>query len=74
MAKTTSSSLWRNRDFCKLWMAQTISTIGSKVSFLALPLTAVLVLDATPAQMGYLSAAGALPGLLLGLFAGVWVD
>ncbi len=73
MAQLSSSSLWHNRDFRKLWTAQTISTIGAKVSFLALPLTAVLVLDATPAQMGYLSAAGALPGLL-GLFAGVWVD
>ena len=41
---------------------------------LALPLTAALVLEATPAQMGILEAAGALPSLLLGLFAGAWVD
>jgi MFS family permease len=58
----------------KLWTGQTISLIGSQVTFLALPLTAVLVLNATPAQMGFLTAAGAIPSLLVGLFAGVWVD
>lgn len=66
--------LWKNRDFFKLWCAQTISAVGSKVSFLALPLTAIMVLEATPAQMGTISAVGALPALLLGLLAGVWVD
>ncbi len=69
-----NASLWRNQDFVKLWSAQTISAVGSKVSFLALPLTAVVVLNATPLQMGYLSAAGSLPALLFGLLVGVWVD
>jgi len=41
---------------------------------LALPLTAVSVLGATPGQMGILEAAEALPVLLLGLFAGAWID
>jgi MFS family permease len=41
---------------------------------LALPLIAALTLDATPWQMGLLSAAGAAPILFVGLFAGVWVD
>ena len=68
------TGLWRRPDFVKLWTSQTISLIGSQVTFLALPLTAVLVLNATPAQMGFLTAAGALPSLLVGLFAGVWVD
>lgn len=66
--------LWQNSDFLKLWGAQIISTVGSKVSFLALPLVATVTLQATPLQMGYLSAIGSLPGLLLGLFAGVWID
>lgn len=69
-----SAGLWHHRDFAKLWTGQTISLLGSQVTFLALPLTAVLVLGATPAQMGLLTAAGALPSLLVGLFAGVWVD
>lgn len=67
-------NLWRNRDFVKFWSAHTISAIGSKVTFLALPLTAALVLQATPVEMGYLSVAGSLPGLLFGLLVGVWVD
>ena len=68
------TGLWRHPDFVKLWTGQTISLIGSQVTFLALPLTAVLTLNATPAQMGFLTAAGAIPSLLVGLFAGVWVD
>ncbi|MBN1813001.1 MAG: MFS transporter, partial [Anaerolineae bacterium] len=50
------------------------SMLGSRVTMLALPLTAVSVLGATPAQMGILEAAAALPALLLGLFAGAWAD
>lgn len=69
-----ATSLWRNGDFVKLWSAQTVSMIGSKVSFLALPLTAAIVLQASPVEMGMLSAAGALPALLFGLLAGVWAD
>lgn len=68
------SSLWKNQNFLNLWCAQTTSAIGSKVTFLALPLTAVLVLEATPVQMGYLTAIGALPGLLLSLLAGAIAD
>jgi MFS family permease len=68
------AGLWRHADFVKLWAGQTISVIGSQITFLALPLTAVLILDATPAQMGFLTAAEAIPSLLVGLFVGVWVD
>ena len=68
------SGLWRHPDFLKLWAGQTVSLLGSSVTGLALPLTAVLVLSATPAQMGIIQATQHLPFLLLGLFAGVWVD
>ena len=68
------AGLWRHADFVKLWTGQTISLFGSQITFLALPLTAVLVLEASPAQMGFLTAAGAIPSLLVGLFVGVWVD
>jgi MFS family permease len=66
--------LWRHGDFVKLWAGQTISMFGSQVSTLAGPLTAVLVLDATPLEMGLLTMVGALPTLLFGLFAGAWAD
>ena len=69
-----ASSLWRNADFLKLWAGQTITQIGSQVSFLAFPLVAVLALEATPFEMGLLAAVGALPALLVGLHAGALVD
>ncbi len=68
------TGLWRHPDFARLWLGGTISRFGSQITFLALPLTAVIVLDATPLQMGLLAAAGALPSLVFGLGAGVWVD
>jgi len=73
-AAGAAGSLWRHPDFLKLWGAQTISQIGSQITFLALPLTAVLVLGATPAQMGLLTALEGLPALLVGLHAGAVVD
>jgi MFS family permease len=66
--------LWRHPEFVKLWAGQTISRFGSEISQLAIPLAAALVLNASPAQMGLLSAFEFLPFLLLSLFAGVWVD
>jgi MFS family permease len=66
--------LWRNRDFLTAWTGQSVSALGSQVSTLALPLTAVVVLGAGPAEMGLLGAAQFAPALLLGLIAGVWVD
>ncbi|MGH2583647.1 MAG: MFS transporter, partial [Dehalococcoidia bacterium] len=58
----------------KLWIGGAISQFGDAVTALALPLTAVVTLGATPVQMGMLGAAASAPNLLLGLFAGVWVD
>ncbi|MDQ3655434.1 MAG: MFS transporter, partial [Chloroflexota bacterium] len=66
--------LWRQSNFLKLWTSQTISQIGSQVTFLALPLVAVLTVDASPAEMGVLTAMGSLPPLLFGLHVGVAVD
>ncbi len=66
--------LRRHPEFFKLWTGQTISNVGSAITTLALPLTAVVVLKATPVQMGILGALAFLPHLVLGLPAGVWVD
>src|SRR3977135_3260450 len=66
--------LWRHPEFVKLWAGQTISLFGSEISQLAIPLTAALVLNASPAQMGLLAAFEFAPFLLLSLLAGVWVD
>jgi len=71
---TRPPSLWRHGDFLKLWAGQTISQLGSQVTFLALPLTAILLFRATPFQVGVLGTLEFLPFLLFGLPAGVWVD
>ncbi len=66
-------SLWRSGDFLLLWSGQTVSTFGTSVSTLALPLLA-LALTHSPAQAGLISAARLLPYLVLSLPAGALVD
>jgi MFS family permease len=66
--------LRRQSEFLKLWAAQSISQIGDQITYLALPLVAVLTLDASAAQMGLLVAAELMPHLLFSLAAGVWIE
>lgn len=73
--KTPSTpSLWRNADFLKLWGSQTVSQLGNEVTAFALPLVAVLTLNAGPSQLGVFFVAFSIPSIAIGLFAGVWVD
>jgi predicted MFS family arabinose efflux permease len=73
-AAQTSRSLWHNPDFLKLWLGQTVSEFGSRISRDGIPLIAVIVLTVSPAELGLLTTITSLPTLLFGLFAGVWVD
>jgi MFS family permease len=66
--------LWRHADFLRLWGAATVSQVGSQITLLALPLVAVLVLDASAFEVALLTTFDFLPFLLFGLPAGVWVD
>ena len=66
--------LLRERDFRNFWLGQTVSLFGDQVTVIALPLAAVLVLDASPAEMGYLGAAALVPHLILSLPVGVWLE
>jgi MFS family permease len=66
--------LLRQHDFRQLFLADTISQMGSQISLLALPLVAVLVLHASPFEVGALAACGTLAFLIVGLPAGAWVD
>jgi MFS family permease len=68
------TDLWRHTDFLKLWAAQTIAALSAYVTHLALPLIAALTLHASPFEMGLLNTMAALPNLVIGLFAGLWVD
>src|SRR4051812_43012945 len=63
-----------SRDFRSLMAAFAVSSIGTKVAREAFPLPAVLVLQAGPGALSLLGIAATLPVLMLGLFAGVWVD
>ncbi|HZU14870.1 MAG TPA: MFS transporter [Chloroflexota bacterium] len=67
------ASLWRNRDYLILWGGQAISTAGTQVSRLALPLL-VLALTRSPAQAGLATSVAILPYLVLSLLAGALAD
>jgi MFS family permease len=66
--------LLRDAVFRRLWTSVLISSLGGQVTMLALPLTAAVLLHATPTQMGWLLAAEIAPFVLLSLPAGVWLD
>jgi len=67
-------TLWHHPDFRRLWIGETVSAVGSQVTLLALPLMAVLVLHASPLEMGLLTATGMAPWVVFALVVGVWVD
>lgn len=64
---------WRG-GFGRLWGSVAVSLMGTQVSLLALPLTALGALGAPASQVALLAAAGTAPFLLFGLPAGAWVD
>jgi MFS family permease len=67
-------SLWQNRDFLRFWSAQSISQLGSQITALALPLVALLLLDASPFEVAVLATVEWLPWLLFSLPVGAWID
>lgn len=72
--RRTFTGLWRSRDFRRLWLSLTVTSFGAQVTNLALPLTAALMLQASPLQMGILVALETLPFALVSLHAGVLID
>lgn len=73
-APGTHGSLWRDRNFLTMWGGQTLSQFGAQISELAIPVLAVLLLDASEFQVGVLNAANVAAFLLVGLPAGAWID
>jgi MFS family permease len=67
-------SPFRHRDFRLLLLGQATSQLGAQVSGVAIPLLAVLELQASPLQLGLVAASGTLAFALIGLPAGAWVD
>ena len=66
--------LLRDRIYRRLWISILISSFGTQVTMLALPLTAAVLLHATPTQMGTLAATEIIPFVLFSLPVGVWLD
>ncbi|HEY0318687.1 MAG TPA: MFS transporter [Solirubrobacterales bacterium] len=74
MRRLVPPLLRTNPGFRSFWTGQTISLFGDQVTLLAVPLLAVVSLDAGAAQMGLLTAAGMAPNLLFSVHAGAWAD
>ena len=70
----TIPSVWRERDFVRLWAATTVSMLGSFVTRTALPFAAILILGAGAGEVAILRSAELVAGLAVGLVAGAWVD
>ncbi|WP_157782378.1 MFS transporter [Sulfobacillus thermosulfidooxidans] len=63
-----------DRDFQKLWVGQGISLFGSLTTRLVLPFFIIYTLSATPMQVAWIRIAEIVPGMMVGLFAGVAAD
>jgi MFS family permease len=68
------TDLLRDGTYRRLWTSILISSVGAQVTLLALPLTAAVMLHASPNQMGVLTATELAPYVIFGLPAGVWLD
>ena len=68
------TDLLRDPTYRRLWTSILISSFGGQVTLLAIPLTAAVLLHASPTQMGLLTAMEILPFVLLSLPSGVWLD
>jgi MFS family permease len=66
--------LWSHGDFLRLWSAQTVSAFGFRITRTGLPIIAVTTLDQPEVVVSVLMAIQIAPGLLVGLFAGGWID
>lgn len=70
----TEQRVFGNRDFRRVFAAAAVSNLGTQISYLAIPLVAVLALNASPGQVGALGTLSTVAFLLIGLPAGAWVD
>jgi MFS family permease len=68
------TDLLRDAVYRRLWTSILISSFGGQVTLLALPLTAAVLLHASPTQMGTLTAIEIAPFVLFSLPSGVWLD
>lgn len=72
-ASLSPFSVFKNRSFSLLWTGQLVSTIGTALSSLAASIYIYRLTDSA-LSVGLMLMATAAPSLLVGLFAGVFVD
>ncbi|NIT03095.1 MAG: MFS transporter, partial [Candidatus Latescibacteria bacterium] len=65
--------MFRNRNFTFIWIGQLVSTIGNALTSLAASIV-VFRLTGSALSVGLMLMATAVPSLLVGLVAGVFVD
>jgi hypothetical protein len=68
------TDLLRDRVYRRLWTSILISSFGGQITLLAVPLTAAVLLHASPTQMGLLTAMEIMPFVLFSVPTGVWLD
>ncbi|MDY7086572.1 MAG: MFS transporter [Actinomycetota bacterium] len=73
-SRGTDRSLWHNPDFLKFWVGESASLLGTQVTVLAVPLTAIYALHSTDQEVGLLRFVQLVPYILLSLIFGVLVD
>ena len=64
----------RNRNFLKLWVGQVVSNLGDEIAFFGLGVLVVFGWHGNSIDLSIIMIASSLPVLLLGPFAGVFVD
>ena len=74
MRNPFASPLWSNGAFVRVWTAASISIFGSLITRIALPLVAILTLNAGPIEVAVLRSIDLAAALIVGLVAGAWVD
>ena len=72
--RVASDALLSDSGFRRYWLSSIMTSFGTHIGALALPLCSIMLLHATPAQMGLLTACQAIPFAVLALPAGVWLD
>ena len=72
--ENTGRSLWRDGNFLTMWSGQALAQLGSQIAELAIPTLAVILLNASELEVGFLNASAVAAFLLVGLPAGAWVD
>ena len=73
-ATLAEGDLLRDPAYRRLWTSILTSAFGAQITMLALPLTAAVLLNASPTQMGLLTTVELLPFILFSLPSGVWLD